>query len=188
VYPIGSIIQRPLKEMGVLSIFYKHVGIYIGVHLNDNKEEHQVIHFSPKKPSEPKSKAKIIKTSFDKFANGDVTNRAEPKRDKEVEVTIRAKPKNADHGRAICNEAEKIYCNPNEYNNEYNLFFKNCEDFAKYCYEYEVEYQNGHTETHTYPKKSQLRKTVEIAGGLAVAGVGILGLLKGGDDKENKQA
>lgn len=117
MYPIGTIIQRPLKEKGLkrpLSLFYKHVGIYVG---NDD-----VIHFSPKDSSEPKNKATIIKTSLDEFANG-------------KKIGVRKKPKDLIHGKAICEEAERIYCNPGEYKKKYNPFSRNCEDFAKHCYE-----------------------------------------------------
>jgi hypothetical protein len=171
VYPIGSIIQRTLEEKGPSSI-YNHVGIYIGVHSNkDQVNEHQVIHFSQKDWSEKKHKAKIIKTSLDEFKRI---------RGKSVKVILREEPDDEDHGRAICEEAEKICRNShNKYNNEYSAFFNNCEDFAIHCYE--VKYKK---KTKTYPRISQADKS-SIGIGLVGLVVGILGLLKGGDDKGN---
>jgi len=113
--PIGSMIQRRLDGIYFL---YKHVGIYIG--------GEDVIHFSG---TYKKNKAvKIDKTTLKGFAG--------PKRKK---VSIRQKPKNTIHGKAVCDEAKRIYRDPNnKFNNNYNFVFKNCEDFAVHCYE--VEY------------------------------------------------
>jgi hypothetical protein len=159
VYPIGSIIQRTLEEKGPSSI-YNHVGIYVG------GSDHQVIHYSQKDWTEKKRKATIIKTSLDEF---------KCIRGKEVKVTIREKPKDEEHGRAICEEAEKIYRNPVEYKDKYHAFFHNCEDFAKHCYE--VKYKSGRQwKTHTYPRIPQSDKT---AGGVGVGILGLVGLVVG---------
>ncbi|EDN65951.1 hypothetical protein BGP_2001 [Beggiatoa sp. PS] len=172
MYPIGSIIQRTLEEKVPYSI-YNHVGIYIGVHFNEQTKanEHQVIHFSQKDWSEKKRKAKIIKTSLDEFKRI---------RGKSVKVILREEPEDEEHGRAICEKAEEIYRNlHNKYNNEYSPFFNNCEDFAIHCYE--VKYKK---KTKIYPRIPQADKT-SIGIGLVGLVVGILGLLKGGDDKGN---
>ena len=115
--PIGSMIQRRLDGIYFL---YKHVGIYIG------GKDKEVIHFSGINKKNPA--AKIKKTTLDGFAG-----------QKKKKVSIRQKPKNTIHGKAVCDEAEKIFCDPNnEFNNNYDPVFKNCEDFAVHCYE--VEY------------------------------------------------
>ena len=112
----GSIIQRPMDGMAGL-LFYKHIGIYVG--------HNQVIHYHGEGKKKKKS-ARIIKTSLQDFANG-------------KHVKTRTAPKNTAHAEAICKEAEMIFeQRNNEYDRKYNLIFRNCESFAKHCYE--VEY------------------------------------------------
>ncbi|MCK5522856.1 MAG: lecithin retinol acyltransferase family protein [Thiomargarita sp.] len=112
--PIGSAIQRRLA--GIEGVLYKHVGIYIG--------DEKVIHFYGEGKKD--KKAKVIETTLSDFGN-------------EEEIRIKKKPQNANHAKAVCDEAKSICSDSkNEYNGKYSAILKNCEDFVKHCYE--VEY------------------------------------------------
>jgi len=116
--PIGSVIQRRLD--GIEGVLYKHLGIYIG--------DEKVIHFYGEGKKD--KKARVTETPL----IGKSGFAADEKK-----ISIKKKPKNANHAKAVCDEA-KLICSDlhNKYNGKYNAISKNCEDFVKHCYE--VEY------------------------------------------------
>jgi homoaconitase/3-isopropylmalate dehydratase large subunit len=121
--PIGSVIQRPLD--GMKGVLYKHLGIYIG--------GEKVIHFYGER--EKDKNARVIKTNLSEKSDLAKPGFAAD----EKQISIKKKPKNANHAKAVCDEAKSICSDPkNKYNGKYHFALKNCEDFVKHCYQ--VEY------------------------------------------------
>ena len=107
----GSIIQRRLEVP--LGPLYNHVGIFVS--------EDQVIHFNGERKGDRDAVIKI--ESLDDFAAG-------------YEVKVRANPEDDDHAFAIVQEAQRQYTIlENNFDRQYSLFWKNCDDFAVHCYE-----------------------------------------------------
>ncbi|MBQ3688382.1 MAG: lecithin retinol acyltransferase family protein [Bacteroidales bacterium] len=102
-----------------IGFLYLHYGVYVG--------DGYMVHFSYRK-GEKMCNTRIIKTSYEEFANGSTTYR-EPLRDN-------MKPNSSEE---IARIAESYI---GENFGKYNLFRNNCEHFANYCrYNKKVSYQ-----------------------------------------------
>lgn len=107
----GAMLQRPIIIKG--HKFADHIGIYIG----NNK----VIHFGFPVGT------KIIKTSLEEFAEGGGGINS---------VSVKEYAVNEEHQEIICENAELLLSiQENGYNEKYNLFWNNCEHFARECYQ-----------------------------------------------------
>ena len=110
-YEPGTILKRPLG--GLAGWLYSHMGVYVG--------DGTVIHFNGEKQ---KSRGAVLRRdTLDAFAAG-------------RPVKLHAAPRNAHHGRAICEEAERLYQDAqNLFNHRYDWVYNNCESFCVSCFE-----------------------------------------------------
>ncbi len=107
----GAMLQRPIK-----SLYGKadHIGIFVG--------GGHVIHFGY--PSENK----IIKTDINGFL-GDAGGINK--------ISVKQYPDSKDHVEKIVAKAEEFLAVLNDFDGKYNIFFRNCEHFARECYSFE---------------------------------------------------
>ena len=109
----GSIIKRRLQTGDITEPVMRgffHFGIYIG--------EREVVDLPGQ--SATSRGVRIRKVPLEEFLGGE-------------KLVVHRVPKNADHGKAIVEEAIR-FVTKNFRNREYHMLFNNCEGFAEYCY------------------------------------------------------